>query len=73
MNHRALRKETDVLTPLEPAFATEQHENDWDEFVLQNATVVDSSGKPVSLLAASEKLRAGYSSFACHQLKKQQA
>jgi hypothetical protein len=49
----SFRRESDVLTLLDPADANEQNENDWPEFQLVDAEVKDAHGTMVSALTAS--------------------
>jgi hypothetical protein len=50
---QSLRAETKILQPLSNDVASEAHENEWPEFTLKNATVLNHSGQLTSLLSAN--------------------
>jgi hypothetical protein len=50
---QSLHAESKVLQPLSDDIASEAHENEWPEFTLNNATVLNDSGQLISLLTAN--------------------
>jgi hypothetical protein len=50
---KSLHAEIKVLQPLSHDVASEVHENEWPEFTLNHATVLNQSGQLVSLLTAN--------------------
>ncbi|KAF2663582.1 hypothetical protein BT63DRAFT_430409 [Microthyrium microscopicum] len=46
-------KEVDLLRPLDSSLTSEEHENDWPVFIMENALVTDKAGNLVSLFEAA--------------------